>query len=142
MTPGRGPAGPPAAWWVGQIGQIGRIRQIRQTIAETPHHASHPPRHQRRRHPGPRDLRLDAVIAEATFGLQTSGVPDLASAHMNYPLLCELRDALLCEGVIAPATPFVATHLSLHFCPPYEESAAWLAQRGVQAGYDGMRVEW
>lgn len=89
-----------------------------------------------------RQLRLDAVIAEATFGLQTSGIPDLPSAHMNYPLVCDLRDDLLREGILAPTAPFVATHLSLHFCPPYEESAAWLAQRGVQAGFDGMEFAW
>ena len=34
MTPGRRPAGPPAAWWVGQIGPIGRTRKSRQTIPE------------------------------------------------------------------------------------------------------------
>ena len=89
-----------------------------------------------------RGTRLHAVIGEATFGLATTGIPDLPSAHMNYPLLCELRNDLLQAGSIAAATPFVATHLSLHFCPPYEESAAWLAERGVQAGYDGMRVDW
>lgn len=86
--------------------------------------------------------RLHAVIGEATFGLLTAGIPDLPSAHLNFPLLCALRDDLLQEGVIAAETPFVATHLSLHCCPPHEESAAWLAQRGVQAGYDGMEVEW
>mgnify|MGYP001167505434 CR=1 FL=1 len=87
-------------------------------------------------------LHLDAVIAEATFGLQTSGIADLPSAHMNYPLLCDLRTDLLQAGVIAPATPFVATHLSLHFCPPYEESTAWLAERGVTVGFDGMEFGW
>lgn len=86
--------------------------------------------------------RLHAVIGEATFGLQTSGIPDLPAAHMNFPLLCDLRTDLLQEGVIEATTPFVATHLSLHFCPPHEESAAWLAARGIQAGYDGREVEW
>ena len=86
--------------------------------------------------------RLHAVIAEATFGPLTAGIPDLPSAHMNFPLLCELRNDLLQDGTIEAATPFVATHLSLHFCPPYEETAAWLAERGVQAGYDGMQLEW
>jgi adenosylcobinamide kinase/adenosylcobinamide-phosphate guanylyltransferase len=89
-----------------------------------------------------RGTRLHAVIGEATFGLATTGIPDLPSAHMNFPLLAELRHDLLQAGVIAAATPFVATHLSLHFCPPYEESAAWLAERGILAGHDGMRVEW
>ena len=86
--------------------------------------------------------RLHAVIGEATFGLHTAGIPDLPAAHLNFPLLCELRNDLLQGGVIEVTTPFVATHLSVHFCPPYEETAAWLAERGVQAGYDGREVEW
>lgn len=89
-----------------------------------------------------RGLHLDAVIGEATFGLQTSGIADLPSAHLNYPLLCDLRADLLQAGVITAATPVVATHLSLHFCPPYEESAAWLAERGVTVGFDGMQFAW
>jgi len=86
--------------------------------------------------------RLEAVVAEATFGLQTNSIPDLASAHMNFPLLSELRQALLGYGTIGMDTPVVATHLSLHFCPPYEESASWLAAHGILLGYDGLTVSW
>ena len=89
-----------------------------------------------------RSRRLHAVIAEATFGPHTHGIPDLRSAHMNFPLLCELRNTLKRIGILAEAAPFAATHLSLHFCPPYEESDNILAACGIRAGYDGMELVW
>ena len=89
-----------------------------------------------------RDVHLDAVIAEATFGPRTDGIPDLEAAHMNFPLLCELRKKMLRHGMIAAATPVLATHLSLHHCPPYEETCQILARCGIQTGYDGMCFDW
>jgi len=89
-----------------------------------------------------RRYRLDAVIAEATFGPHTDGIPDLGSAHMNFPLVCELRTKLLRERIIGDGAPFMATHLSLHFCPPHEESDKILAACGIRAGYDGAELIW
>jgi len=87
-------------------------------------------------------VRLDAVIAEATFGPRSEGIPDLETAHMSFPLICELRKRMVRNGVIKETTPFVATHLSLHHCPPHEETQQALAHCGIQAGYDGMTLEW
>jgi phosphoribosyl 1,2-cyclic phosphodiesterase len=85
---------------------------------------------------------LAVVAAEATFGLKTEGIPDVPAVHMNFPLVCKLREELCRHGVIGDATPFFATHLSLHHCPPHEESEAWLAERGVTLAFDGLQFEW
>jgi len=87
------------------------------------------------------DKQLDIVIAEATFGLKTENTADLETAHMNFPMVCELRQDLLKRGVIGEETPFIATHLSLHHCPPHEASAEWLRERGVILGFDGMVLD-
>ena len=89
-----------------------------------------------------RDLHLDAVITEATFGPRVDGIPDLETAHMNFPLVCEFRERMLRAGIITETTPMVASHLRLHHCPPWEETSQALARCGIQAGYDGMTFDW
>ncbi|NOZ24093.1 MAG: hypothetical protein GXP25_23700 [Planctomycetes bacterium] len=85
-------------------------------------------------------MTLDAVVAEATFG-HAGEHPDLPSAHMNFPLVCEMRQDFLRRGIIGDSTPFIAAHVSLHFCPPHEESAQWLRERGVALAFDGMQFD-
>lgn len=87
-------------------------------------------------------MKLDAVVAEATFGLKTESIPDLGTAHLNFPLLCDVRQDMIRRGVIQESTRFIATHISLHHCPPYEESAQWLGERGITLGFDGLQFEW
>jgi len=89
-----------------------------------------------------RGTRLDAVAMEATFGLEdeSTGIVDLWKNHLNFPLAVAERERLIAQDTIGYDTPWYATHLSLHHCPPHEESAAWLAERGIILAWDGL--EW
>lgn len=87
-----------------------------------------------------RQLQLDAVVAEATFGLlEESDYLGYMQHHMNWPIFGRLRQELLEAGTIAAATPFVATHLSLHWLPPHDQFSL-LAEPPVAVAYDGMRL--
>lgn len=90
-----------------------------------------------------RSSPVDCVVMEATFGFQDeqAGIADLASNHLNFPLAVAERDRLLGEGVLTSDTPWYATHLSLHHCPPHEEAERWLAQRGIRLAWDGLEVD-
>jgi len=85
-------------------------------------------------------MKLDGVIAEATFGLlgpECHG--DCLTNHLNWPEFLRLREALLGASVISPTAPFLATHLSQHLVPPHEEFSR-LAQPPVAVAYDGLQI--
>ncbi|NCO39694.1 MAG: hypothetical protein COZ06_07790 [Armatimonadetes bacterium CG_4_10_14_3_um_filter_66_18] len=88
-----------------------------------------------------RHCRLAAVVMEATFGLksESDGIADLRKNHLNFPLAVAERGRLMDQGTVGPDTPWYATHLSLHHCPPHDESAAWLARHGLRLAWDGLR---
>lgn len=86
-------------------------------------------------------LKLDGVIAEATFGLlgpECHG--DCLTNHLNWPEFLRLREELQAAGVISSTTPFLATHLSQHLVPPHEEFCR-LAEPPVAVAYDGLHAE-
>ncbi|HEY3284869.1 MAG TPA: MBL fold metallo-hydrolase [Armatimonadota bacterium] len=82
--------------------------------------------------------QLNVVILEATFG--RAYCP--GSNHMDFRKLRETRARMVGEGLLAPGCRFIATHFSPHHTPPHDETAAELAEFGVEASCDGFTVEW
>lgn len=83
-----------------------------------------------------RRQRLDLVVMEGTGGLSSCG-----DGHMCLEKNEFWRKWMLENGVIAPDTPFVLTHLSPHWTPPHDRFADIAAQRGMTAAWDGMEIE-
>ena len=83
--------------------------------------------------------RLDLAIVEGTFGEQTQ--PNLLVGHMNFPFVRLIRQFLVESKRLKPGGRFFVTHLSLHFCEPYDLLAPRLAAEDIVVAYDGLRVD-
>ena len=81
---------------------------------------------------------LDLVICEATVSLLSPSSP---IEHMSLETAKELREKLIAMGTITLRTPFVLTHISPHWFPPYHEVAEKLEREGLTLAYDGMEIE-
>jgi phosphoribosyl 1,2-cyclic phosphate phosphodiesterase len=79
-------------------------------------------------------FKLDAVVLEATKGMQEDGY----AGHLSIPQVIEFREKLIDEGIFLPDSPMVTTHVS-HLCGlMHHELEALLAPHKILAGYDGM----
>jgi len=85
-----------------------------------------------------KEVSLDLVVCEATIGLLSAPHP---IEHMSIETAKRLRSKLVDLGVITPQTPFVLTHISPHWFPPYHEIAEELERQGLILAYDGMVIE-
>jgi phosphoribosyl 1,2-cyclic phosphate phosphodiesterase len=83
--------------------------------------------------------RLDVAIVEGTFGEQMQ--PKLLTTHLNFPFVRLIRQFLAESKGQNPRLRLIVTHLSLHFCEPYDLLAPKLAAEGITVAYDGLRVE-
>lgn len=83
--------------------------------------------------------RLDAAIVEATFGEEVQ--PAQLTGHMNLPFVRLVQRFLVERKRLKPDGRFLVTHLSLHFCPPYDQLAPRLAEEGIIVAYDGLRID-
>lgn len=83
---------------------------------------------------------LDLAIVEGTFGEQMQ--PHLLTGHLNFPFVRLIRQFLVESKRLKPDGRFVVTHLSLHFCQPYDLLAPKLAAEGIIVPYGGLRVGW
>lgn len=82
---------------------------------------------------------LDLAIVEGTFGEEVQ--PNLLTGHLNFPFVRLIRQFLVESKRLKPGGRFMVTHLSLHFCQPYDLLAPKLAAEGIVVPYDGLRVE-
>ncbi len=83
--------------------------------------------------------RLDLAIVEGTFGEQMQ--PKLLTTHLNFPFVRLIKQFLVESKGQNPQLRLMVTHLSLHFCEPYDLLAPKLAAEGIIVAYDGLRVE-
>ncbi len=84
------------------------------------------------------NLKFDAIICEATLGL--GKLPEEAQ-HMNVELASKLRQHLIEKQVITTNTPFILTHVSPHWMPPYHKVHKKLEEMGFILAYDGFIIE-
>lgn len=82
--------------------------------------------------------RYDLVVMECTAGLTPYGA---GKGHSSLVQNRRMRQALLHRGCITPDTPFILTHMSPHWAPPYDLFVETAAQEGMTVGYDGMVLE-
>lgn len=83
--------------------------------------------------------KLDLAIVEATFGEGKAMTKQ--SGHLDIPLMRLIKQSMVEGKQLKPQGRFVVTHLSLHFCEPYDPLAPKLAREGVLLPYDGLRLE-
>ena len=83
--------------------------------------------------------KLDLAIVECTFGDLEK--PELLAVHMNLPFVRLVKRYLFEQKIMKPKAPFFVTHLSLHWCEPYDKLAPRLASEGIIVGYDGLRID-
>ncbi len=82
-----------------------------------------------------RQFSLDLVVVDATFGLAPA-----TEEHMDLAQVRQLRERLLCEGILKENGKFVATHFSPHWTPPHHLLAPALQKDNIIAGYDGLWI--
>lgn len=82
---------------------------------------------------------LDLAIVEGTFGEEVQ--PKQLTAHMNFPFVRLIKQFLVEAKCLKPNGRFMMTHLSLHFCDPYDRLAPKLAAEGITVPYDGLRLD-
>jgi phosphoribosyl 1,2-cyclic phosphate phosphodiesterase len=82
--------------------------------------------------------RLDLAIVEGTFGEEVQ--PRLLTGHLNLPFVRLIKQFLVESKALKPDGHFMVTHLSLHFCQPYDLLAPKLAAEGIVVAYDALRV--
>jgi len=85
-----------------------------------------------------KDVKLDAVIIEATMGTESSS---LWPYHMGFKEVITFKKWLVEKGVLEPGAPFVITHFSHITCPLHEEMERMLKPYGVKVAYDGFRFK-
>jgi len=78
---------------------------------------------------------LDAIIMEETMGIGRS------QGHTNLEEIAAHCARAKKEGILKPGGRFIATHFSHRNNPSHAELSALLADRGIEAAYDGMEVE-
>lgn len=83
--------------------------------------------------------KLDLAIVEGTFGEETR--PNLLTGHMNFPFVRLIHRFLVDGKQLKPSGRFAVTHLSLHFCEPYDLLAPKLAAEKILVSYDGLRLD-
>ena len=83
--------------------------------------------------------KLDLAIVEGTFGEEMR--PNLLTGHMNLPFVRLVHRFLIDGKRLKPAGRFAVTHLSLHFCEPYDLLAPKLATEEILVAYDGLRID-
>jgi len=82
--------------------------------------------------------KFDLAIVEGTFG---DGMElTRQSRHMTFPLVRQIRQSFVENGQLKLDAPFLLTHLSLHYCEPYDTIAPRLAKEGIVVAYDGLLV--
>lgn len=85
-----------------------------------------------------RQEKLDLAIVEGTFGEEMQ--PNLLTGHMNFPFVRLIKQFLVENKQLKPEGRFLVTHLSLHFCQPYDLLAPKLATEGIVVAHDGLRL--
>ena len=82
--------------------------------------------------------KLDLAIVEGTFGELTD--PAYLAGHMTFAFDRLVKEFLVGQHAMKPSGKFALTHLSLHWCEPYDKLAPKLAKEGILVPYDGLRI--
>ena len=69
------------------------------------------------------------------------GLLSLLVGHMDFPFVRLIRQFLVESKRLKPGGRFFVTHLSPHFCEPYDLLAPRLAAEDIVVAYDGLRVD-
>lgn len=83
--------------------------------------------------------KLVLAIVEATFGDLEK--PELLTVHMNLPFVRMVKRYLVEQKVMKKDAKFAITHMSLHWCEPYDKLAPRLAGEDIIVSYDGLRLD-
>ncbi len=83
------------------------------------------------------DFKLDLLVIECTEGLQ----PDEYEGHLSCEEVLYVVNRLKNARILRPDGRVVTTHHSHNGNATYAELAAFLEPYGIEAGYDGMKVE-
>ena len=85
-----------------------------------------------------RELNLDAIIWDATCG-ETQGDWRIFE-HNSIDMIHIMRQTLMKEGVLSPASQVYLTHMSKGLCAPHEEMTKRLLPRGLIPAHDGLSI--
>lgn len=83
------------------------------------------------------DYKLDLLVIECTEGL----LPDEYEGHLSCDEVMYVVDRLRQARILRSDGRIVTTHHSHNGEATYDELRAYLEPHGIEAGYDGMRVE-
>jgi len=84
------------------------------------------------------ELKLDAVIIEATMGVAGSNIWPY---HMGFNEVITFKKWLCKHNVLTPNSPFVITHFSHLTCPLHEEMERIVSPHCITVAYDGFAFE-
>lgn len=87
-----------------------------------------------------RDIRLDTLVIEGSFGLQR--LPE-GAGHLDLYSLGDTLEALLAQGTVGPGTQVLVTHIAHHAQMSHDEYEQRLQQRfgsQVRLAWDGLRI--
>ena len=85
-----------------------------------------------------RELNLDAIIWDATCG-ETQGDWRIFE-HNSIDMIHIMRQTLMKEGVLSPASQVYLTHMSKGLCAPHEEMTKRLVPKGLIPAHDGLSI--
>ena len=83
------------------------------------------------------DFKLDLLVIECTEGL----LPDEYEGHLSADEVLYVVDRLRNARILKPCARVVTTHHSHNGNATYEELKTFLEPHGIEAGFDGMRIE-
>ena len=83
--------------------------------------------------------KLDLAVVEGTF-CDLDG-PEYRTGHMTFAFDRLVKQYLFEQKIMKPGGKFALTHLSLHWCEPYDNVEPRLREEGIIVPYDGMRIE-
>lgn len=82
-----------------------------------------------------RKHKFDFMILDGTFAFEEIKRP---VGHMNFYTLSELVTILREQKLLIGKA--YASHLSLHYTPPYEEAELWLKKQGIVLAFDSLVI--
>ena len=81
--------------------------------------------------------RYDLVVMEGTYGLNDAG----DGHHMSLKRNAAMLEFFKRNGCCAPDFRFYLTHMSPHWCPPYDQYVDIAGEYGLRVAYDGLELE-
>ena len=82
-------------------------------------------------------FKYDFIIAEGTAGLGAD-----SSAHMNFEKNLRLLQFFNENKLWKDKPDFYISHMSPHWCPPHDEYAPIVEEKGLKLAYDGLVLDY